>query len=146
VIIAKLENTIFEYEGKDNVIILPITQFVRKDGNLAVLSSVTKDVFEKYPILPKKWGYMISQGVPYPSYTISSSAFIGIPNKKHYASALDEELINSGIWYVLEEAMLKQEKIFYLVEEEFMNSEILIERYKNIDNIVLLKRKEFKNE
>lgn len=141
-IIADLENSVFDYEGRDNVIILPITKFVRKDGNLAVVSEITKSVFEKYPILPKKWGYMISQNVPYPSYKTNSSYFIGIPNKKHYASAFDEELFKNGIWYLFEDAMVKQENVYYIIEDDFIEASSLSEVFKNLDNIVFLKRRE----
>jgi hypothetical protein len=138
VIIAEIENNIFEYEGEGNIIILPITQFVRKDGHLAIISDNTKLFFEKYPHLSKKWGYMISNEIPYPSYITNTTNLIGLPNKNHYASAINWELFEEGLWYVKEESLLKPGFIFYLIEEVFMNKNRLKEIFKDSENMVLL--------
>jgi hypothetical protein len=138
VIIAKLENNIFEYEGETNYVILPITQFVRKDGNLAIVSEVSKVFFEKYPNLSKKWGYMISQEIPYPSFTTKTTNLLGVPNKTHYASAVNEEIFEEGMWYVKEESLLKSNFIFYLIEESFMDKNKLKEIFKGSENVVFL--------
>jgi hypothetical protein len=142
VIITNVENNLFEYEGEYNFITLPITQFVRKDGNLAIVSPTTKLFFEKYPQLPKKWGYMISNDVIYPSYTNSKTNLLGIPNKKHYASAVSEEIFKEGLWYIKEESLLKTNFVFYIMYEDFMNEEIIKEIFKESENVVLLKESE----
>lgn len=142
VIITKIENNIFEYEGEYNSIILPITQFVRKDGNLAIVSDVTKLFFEKYTQLPKKWGYMISNEIPYPSYTTSKTNLIGIPNKKHYASAIDYKIFEEGLWYIKEESLIKTNFVFYIIYEKFMKEKAIKEMFKNSENVVLLKESE----
>lgn len=141
VIIANLENTIFDYESEKNSIILPITNFVRKDGNLAVVSEVSKMFFEKYPQLSKKWGYMVSNNVPYPSYSTKNTNLIGIPNKNHYASALNHEMFNEGLWYIKEESLVKNEIIFYLIQEDFMNIDSIKEIFNESNNVVLLREK-----
>ncbi len=141
-ITANFENNIFEYEGENNVVLLPITRFVRKDGNLAVTSSITKSFMEKYPNLPKKWGYMVKADIPFPSYKTSTTNLLGLANRNHYASAISEEEFESGLWYVKEESLIKPEYVFYLVEEDFMDIEKIKEIFKESDNFVLLKQGE----
>lgn len=146
VIIANIENTILEYEGEGNVIILPITQFVRKDGNLAVTSENTKLFIEKYPSLPKKWGYMVSNGVPYPSFGTSGTGLMGIANKPHYASAYRWELYEEGMWYVAEQALMNPNTIFYIPEEDFIDASKLKSIFENLENVVYLRKGEVNNE
>lgn len=134
------EKDIFSYEGEKNVIVLPITSFVRKDGHLAVTNNVTKMFFDKYVNLSKKWGYMIENNVIYPSFTSSKTNLIGVVEKRHYASSVDEESIESSFWYIRENALLKSDYIFYLIpigkeSEEKRAKEVL----NNLDNVVFLK-------
>jgi hypothetical protein len=138
VIAATIENNIFEYEGESNTIILPITRFVRKDGNLAVTSPITKLFVEKYSNLSKKWGYMINQDIPFPSYKTSKTNLVGVANRNHYASAINLDEFEEGMWYIKEEALLKPEILYYLVKEDFINSEKIKEIFKDSDNFILL--------
>jgi hypothetical protein len=140
VITAEIENNIFEYEGENNFIVLPITRFVRKDGNLAAISDVTKLFFERYINLSKKWGYMVSQEIPYPSYSTKSTNLIGIPNKNHYASALNNKMFEDGLWYIREESLLKTNFVFYIIEEDFMEIQKIKEIFKNSENVIFLRR------
>jgi hypothetical protein len=142
VVIAKLENNIFEYEGENNIVLLPITRFVRKDGNLAVTSPITKLFMEKYPNLSKKWGYMIKSEIPFPAYKTSTTNLLGLANRNHYASAISLEEFEAGLWYVKEESLLKPDFIFYLQEENFMDVEKIKEIFKETDNFVLLRKGE----
>lgn len=144
-IIANKENSIFDYEGEQNVIVLPITNYVRKDGNLVVKNELTKQFFEKYSNLSKKWGYMISQGVEYPSYSTSTTQLLGISDRKHYASSFDEEKLISGLWYIKEQALLNPNLVFYIEEQQEIDKNILQEIFEFSDNIVML-RKEHENE
>lgn len=141
-ITTEIENNIFEYEGENNVILLPITRFVRKDGNLAIVSPITKLFAEKYPNLTKKWGYIINQEIPFPSYVTSVTQLIGVPNKNHYASAVDLQEFENGLWYIKEECLLKPNIIFYLQYEPFMEETKIKEIFSEINNFVLLKKGE----
>lgn len=145
VIIADKENSIFDYEGEKNTIILPITQYVRKDGNIVAKNRITKLFFDKYPTLSKKWGYMVSQMVDYPTYSTAHTSLLGLPSKNHYASASDEELIEAGLWYLKEQALIKNDYVFYIEENEEFPKEKLVKFFEDLDNIVML-RKEQNNE
>lgn len=141
-LIVDIEDSVFEYEGKDNIIMLPITGFVKKDGTLAVTSEVTKTFFQKYPSLPKKWGYMISNNVIYPSFLSSNTNLIAITEKLHYAASSDLNSIKSGYWYIKEMSLSKPDYVFYFFpmggkegEEEFKSI------FSDSDNVVLLKPK-----
>lgn len=145
VIIADKENSIFDYEGEKNTIVLPITRYVRKDGNLVAKNETTKQFFDKYSALPKKWGYMISQMVEYPTYSTSNTSLLGVPNRNHYASAPDEDIIQSSLWYLKEQALIKSDHVFYIEENNEFSKEALINFFEEVDNIVML-RKEQNNE
>ena len=137
-----MEDNIFDYEGENNVIVLPITRFIRKDGNLVVISDVARLFFEKYTNLSKKWGYMISQEIPYPSYATKSTNLVGIPNKGHYASAINNEMFENGLWYIREESLLKPDLVFYIVEESFMSIKKIKEVFSDSENLVFLRKKD----
>lgn len=144
-IIANVENSIFDYEAAKNVIVLPITRYVRKDGNLVVKNELTKHFFEKYPNLSKKWGYMISQSVEYPTYETQKTSLLGLPDRSHYASSLNEEILTASLWYLKEQALIKFDCVFYVTEDNDLSKDILMEFFQEVDNIVMF-RKEHKDE
>lgn len=137
---VELEEDIFSYEGPKNVIVLPITGFVRKDGNLVATNTITKKFFEKYHSLAKKWGYMINNDVIYPSFVSSETNLLGIVEKPHYAGAYRPEAIFNGFWYVKELALIRPDHIYYIIHmgsdaEEDQAREI----FENLETIVYIK-------
>jgi hypothetical protein len=142
-IIANSEPDITSYEDKNNVIILPITKFVRKDGGIALVDEVSKIFLSKYPSLSKKWGYMTSMGIPFPSYSTNKTNLVGISDREHYASAFNESLLMFGLWYIREQSLSKPDKVFYMFRWPI---DLLKKTFDGIDNIVYLKREEVSNE
>jgi hypothetical protein len=142
-IIANSEPDLISYEGQKNVIVLPITKFVRKDGGVAIVDDTSKIFLNKYPSLSKKWGYMVSMGIPFPSYSTNKTNLVGIPDRDHYASAFNESLLMFGLWYIREQAISKTDKIFYTFSWPM---DLLKTTFEDIDNIVYLKRKEVSDE
>lgn len=139
-IIANAENNITEYAGENNVIVFPITNYVRKDGNIVLKNDIGKKLVSFYPTLKKKIGYMINNGVKYPSISSESINLLGIPERNHYASAIDKDLLLSGFWYVKEQAFLNPNKVFYVFEDTHINKDELKEIFDLNDNVVFLRK------
>jgi len=105
----------FEYLGPDNVLILPITGYVKKStGELSVVDPITKEAFERFPFLAKRWGYLVSIGVPYPTYRAKDMIFLGLPTKEHYAAKDDTNYVEGSLVYVADLAFEMSDKLFYL--------------------------------
>lgn len=146
-LVVDIENSVFDYQGENNVIILPITGFVRMDGKLAARNSITKEFFDTYPSLSKKWAYMIQNNVLYPSFSSYGTELIGIVERLHYASSIDKSSILDGFWYIKELSLQKPNHIFYFVEiggEE--EEKELREIFKESTNVVLLKERKENHE
>lgn len=127
-----------EYAGENSVLIVPITQHVRKDGCLVFVDDLTKSLHESYKTLSKKWGYMIQNGVSYPYFIKENVSLIGVPEKSHYASAFNEELFMEGMWYIREKAFLEPQKTFYIKLKVEYDLDKIKDVFKYSDNLVLL--------
>lgn len=141
-IVAEIEGSVFDYEDEKNIMVLPITAFIRKDGKVASSNNITKEFFNKYPSLSKKWAYMLENNVIYPTFVSSKSELIGIVEKLHYAASPDEESILNGLWYIKELSLRKPDYLFYIIEmggeaQSYMFKDV----FKDSDNVVLLKKR-----
>lgn len=141
-IIAVPDEPIWEYEREDNVIVIPITKFVRKDGGVVFVEELAKSAGERYPTLANRWGWLLNNGVSNPVFRQANTNLLGLPDRKHYASKPDAELVEGSLWYLSEQAMENPKFVYYLVGplggEEFMDAhkEILDEA----TNVVLLRK------
>lgn len=136
------EKSPVDYLETHNVVVLPITKFVRKDGFLATKNDQVKSVFSRYKNMPKKWGYLLSNGVEYPYLFLESGAFLGLPDREHYASAFNSELWEASMLYLLDEAVSKPYLAYYLSGVCERGEEIAKSVHKETHNVILLRGKE----
>lgn len=127
-----------EYEGENHFIVLPITQFVRKDGGLAVIHSYTKEVFNNNPTIEKYWGYLVNSGVFAPVFRRTGAIFLGLPDRKHYASKLSEELVELSLIYLAEIASEEDHNLFYLPADFGEDKAALLDSINHLNNVVVL--------
>lgn len=129
--------SIFEYLGPVNVIVLPITTYVKKStGELSVVEPVTKEAFERFPFLSKRWGYLMDIGVTYPTYRSSDMILLGVPTKDHYAAKDNEIFIEGSLIYIADLAFQMSDKLFYL--EPLGDLETTIRLLDGVNNAVIL--------
>jgi len=126
----------WEYLGPENVIVLPITLHTKKNGELSVVNPRSKEAFEKFPTLKKRWGYYNKIGISYPTYRSSEMIFLGLPTRETYNKKDDEILIQSSLLYLADLAEEMKNEIFYL--EAFYDEEKIISFLGDVKNIVLL--------
>lgn len=111
--IIKTDEPIENYEASNNYIVLPITQFVRKDGGLVFTHETSKFFSEKYQI-NRYWGYLVSQGIQYPVYRGKNTNLLGLPTQQHYKSAFSSELLVNSLLWLSELAEANRDYLFYL--------------------------------
>lgn len=142
----KTDESIWEYSGKENFIVLPITKHVRKDGGLVFVNDETKEASEKFPDLQKVWGYFVEKGVHVPTYRRSNLNLIGAVDRNHYASNPDEETVEQSLYLLKETSDNNPNYLFYLqgplggdkfseLNYKILNSDrfILLERVENVE-------------
>lgn len=131
--------SIWDYKGKDNFIVVPITGFVRKDGALSFVHPLAKRADEDFPKLSLKWGWMTSNGVLTPVHRTSEVNLIGMKDRDHYASAPDEEVIRDSLLTLNEVSWNNSSYVFYL--DGFLGGEDFAQLHKDVltsDRIVVL--------
>jgi hypothetical protein len=112
----RTDENIWEYVGAENFFVLPITSFVRADGGLALVHPFSKEVSGRFPDLQKRWGYFITSGVVPPTYRTSTVNFIGLPDREHYASKINPEILEGSLYLLNEKSKDNPDVLFYLVE------------------------------
>lgn len=110
----KTDEPFWEYSGKENFLVLPITKHVRKDGGLVFVSEESKEASERFPDLQKVWGYFVGSGVQAPTYRRSNVNLIGAIERNHYASNPDEETIEQSLYLLKETSDNNPTYLFYL--------------------------------
>lgn len=133
---VRTDEPFWEYAGKDNFLVLPITSHIRKDGGVTFVDPIAKEAAEKYPDLQKRWGYFLSHGVAVPLYRSKTVNLAGIPIRNHYASKVDSEMVETGLYLLQETAMANPTYLFYL---QPLSEDIeLHARILDLDRIILL--------
>jgi hypothetical protein len=137
----KTDETFWNYSGKENFLVLPITTHVRKDGGLVFVREEAKEAAEKFPDLQKVWGYFIKSGVQTPTYRRSNINLIGAIERKHYASNPDEEVVEQSLYLLKETSDNNPGYLFYLQQplggDDFYE---LNKRVLSTDRFILLER------
>lgn len=127
-----------------DIIVVPITRYVKRDGSVTVVSELAKEIEELVPHMSKIFGYMLSLGVEYPVIRRSKLSVMGMPTKEHYMSNVEQTRLENGLWYIQDMAFNNPDKILYvpligLAREEEQDS---INRYNEIlgnqENVVVL--------
>lgn len=127
----------WEYLGPENVLVIPTTLYVKKSNNeLTVVHPIAKDAFKKFPVLPRRWGYLVSIGVSYPTYRSSEAILLGLPTKEHYAGKDDDVLVESSLVYLADLAEKMPNELFYL--EPLSSMELTTKYLGATKNIVVL--------
>jgi hypothetical protein len=131
--------TIWDYQGRDNFIVIPITGFVRKDKALTFIHPVAKQAEEKFPKLAAKWGYLVSSGIYAPIHRTKYLNLLGLKDRQHYAAAPDESTISASLMFLNELSWDNPRYVFYL--DGFLGGDEFIElhkRYLTSDKVVVL--------
>lgn len=137
--IAKTNESIWSYSGRDNFLVIPINSFVRKDGGLAMSSDLAKEAGEKFPSLGLRWGYLVKNGVVMPIHRSSDFCLVGLKEKDHYASKVNPVVISDSLSLLNETSLNNPEHIYYL--QGYLGGEEFSRMHEAIlssDRIVLL--------
>lgn len=110
----KTDESIWEYAGKENFFVIPITTHIRKDGALVLTDELAKEAAEKFPDLQKRWGYFIQNNVFSPTYRRASINLIGVIEREHYASRPSEETVEQNLYLLKEVCENNPSYVFYL--------------------------------
>lgn len=138
---AFTDEPLINYAGDDNLLVVPITGFVRKDGHVALVDEDAKLISEKYPEMTKYFGYMVQNDITAPVFRREGINVLGIVDRGHYASALDVDLVSEGIMRIADAADEYQDMLVYLFPfggDEDTNKEMFAES----KNVVLLIRED----
>ena len=136
-IITDPYESFWDYEGPKNVLVVPTTLYVKKTTEeLTVVNELSKEAFKKYPALKKRWGYLVSIGVSYPTYRSSETILLGLPTREHYASNDDEIMIDSSLVYLADLAESMPEELFYITD--FWGKDKTVDFLGATKNIVFL--------
>lgn len=142
-IVVKTDESIWEYSGRENFFVVPITSHVRKDGGLVLTNELAKEAAEKFPDLQKRWGYFIKNNVSSPTYRRAAINLIGVIEREHYASRPSEEVIEPNLYLLKEVCENNPNYIFYLSSpvggDEFLE---LNKRILSDERFVLLEREQ----
>jgi len=135
------DDSFFSYAQYDNVLVLPITGFVRKDGGLVFVDEHAKEAAEEHPQLARMMGWLVKQDVPTPYYRKGDINFLGLRTREHYAGKDDAQLIEESLWYLNGEAIEKPGMVFYLYP---LNEDLELHRkiLGQLPNVVLLRKDE----
>ena len=130
------------YESPNTIIVLPITQFIRKDGGVVVVHNYSKETMSRYPHMSKQWGYLVSQGVFSPSSRSDTYNYIGLPDRTHYAAAVNEDLVSASLTYIGDLAEALRLSYIYLPLDFGWEPERLVAYLDGVPNVVLLREVE----
>lgn len=136
-LLAKTDEPLVNYAGDENLLIIPITLFVRKDGNVALIDEDAKLVAEAYPDMTRYFGYMVEQGVIYPVFRQKGINVMGVPDRTHYASSPDQDLIAGAMPMIAQAAHEYADMLLYLFPfggDEDANRDM----FADVKNLVLL--------
>lgn len=134
------EETIWDYEGRENFIVVPITGFLRKDNAVAMVHPIAKEAEDRYPKLANKWGWLTVNGA-IPTHRTKKVNLIGLKDRKHYASNPDDETVTESLLFLNELSLDNPDYVFYL--DGYLGGEKLAELNKQLltsDRIVILER------
>ena len=135
-IIKEPYDNFWDYLGPENIIVLPITLFVNKNGKLSVSNNKTKEAFIKFKNLAKRWGYLINNKIFYPTYRTSEVFLLGLPVSYDSRKKQDKYLTQGSLLYLAELADSMPNELFYL--ECFTNKKTIVSTLADTKNIVLL--------
>lgn len=136
---ATTDEPLINYTGADNLVVVPITAFIRKDGHVAVIDEDAKMLADAYPEMTKYFGYMLSEEIPAPIFRRVGVNIMGVVDREHYKSALDEDLVRDGLRIIREAAETHRDMLVYLFpfgDDEVRNKEM----FDDVSNLVLLHR------
>lgn len=112
--LVRTNEDIWSYADKENLIVVPINNFVRKDGGLAISGKLAKGLEERLPALSSRWGYLVKSGVEMPTYRTSHLSLVGLKDREHYASRPDPQIISDSLHLLNETSMNSPEYVYYL--------------------------------
>lgn len=134
---VKTDEPLINYSGPENLLVIPITSFVKKDGTVAIVDPQARLVAEAHPELPLVFGSLLSQGIPTPVFRNRDVNIMGVVDREHYASSISPELVVEGLMSVARSADDYRDFLVYLFPfggDEALSRELLQD---NI-NVVLL--------
>lgn len=136
---VRTSESIWDYEHRDNFLVIPITGFVRKDNGLAFTHPLAKEAEERYPGLSRRWGYLFKSGVVAPTHRTKNLNLIGMKEKDHYAAGPSEESVITSLYLINDLSTDNRDYIFYLYG--FLGGDKFADKHEEIltsDRVVLL--------
>ena len=131
--------TIWDYHGRENFLVIPITKFIRKDGAVTFVHPLAKQAEERFPKLSAKWGWMLSKHILGPTHRTRYMNLIGLPDREHYASQASEVCIRTSLLFLNELSWDNLNYVFYL--DGYLGGEEFAPLHKELltsDGIVVL--------
>lgn len=138
---VKTDESFWNYSGQENFLVIPITSYIRKDGNLVLVSDEGKEAATQFQDLQKVWGYLVGRGVPLPTLRRRGVNLVGVMDREHYASNPNKDFLETSLYLLREMSESNPNYLFYLLGPlggkgfEELNSRIL-----NTDRFISLER------
>lgn len=139
--VFKTDEPLVNYSGSENLLVIPITSFLKKDGSVTLVDEDAKLLAEKYPDLPAVLGALLAQGVPTPVYRREDINILGVIDREHYASSVSQELVAEGLFQIADSAEDYGNFLVYLFPFGGME-ELTKEMLGDCKNVILLIREE----
>lgn len=136
------DESIWDYQGRENFIVVPITGFLRKDNAVALVHQVAKEAEERYPKLSNRWGWLMTNGAV-PIHRTKSVNLIGVKDRKHYAANPDDDTVTESLMFLNELSMDNPNYVFYL--DDFLGGEKLADLNKKFltsERIIVLRKEQ----
>lgn len=137
----KTDEPLINYRGPENLLVIPITTFLKKDGRVTLVDSDAREIAEAYPDLPTVFGTLISLGVPCPVYRNEDINVLGVPDREHYASSVSEEMVAEGLMHIRNSSEDYRNFLVYLFPFGG-NRELTEEMLEDRTNVILLIKEE----
>lgn len=139
--LAKTDEPLKNYAGDENLLVIPITGFVKADGHVSVIDKHAKELTMLYPEMTRYFGFMISQGITLPVYRREGINVAGVIDRLHYAAGQDDDLVADGLTSIVELAASYPEMLVYMFPLGG-NFDTNAAMFADSRNIVLLKEDE----
>ena len=139
--VAYTDERLINYAGPENILVVPITSFVKQSGEVSLVDAEARAIEEAYPAMTQVMGTLLNEGVPFPMYRNDNLNVLGVPDRTHYAAKVDENLVVEGLAAISRSAEEYKDFLIYtfpLGGDEKLTREMLEHHL----NVVLLCRSE----
>jgi len=135
------DEPLWNYAGEKNYLVIPISEYIKRDGRLSIVGADATEALTRFPDLPIVWGYFVGRGIQAPTFRRRGINLIGGLERKHYASKPSPEVVRGSLYLLREAAEDSPDFLFYFNgplggEECFRHHEEILKS----DRFIILRR------